>query len=74
MQGGIIKPGLHLKFPRPFKNNKYAITASDVADGSNIDWCIGFSNRSTTGCDVLVRNAGKYGGVVVGTYIAMGRI
>ena len=74
MQGGIIKPGLHLNFPRPFKNNKYAITGSDVADGSNIDWCIGFSNRSTTGCDVLVRNAGKYGGVVIGSYIAMGRI
>lgn len=73
MKGDIIAPGYHLVFPKPFTQAGYSIVGSDVGEGCNINWSVGFTNKTLTECDVIVRVGNKLGGVVLVAWIAIGK-
>ena len=73
MKGDTIAPGYHLVFPKPFTQAGYSIVGSDVGEGSNINWSVGFTNKTLTECDVIVRVGNKLGGIVLVAWIAIGK-
>ena len=70
---GQDHPGYHLTFPKPFTQEGYSIVGSDVGEAANINWSVGFTHKSLTSCDVLVRVGERMGGIVLVSWIAIGK-
>ena len=67
------KPLYHLTFPKPFTQEGYSIVGSDVGEVGNINWSVGFTHKSLTACDILVRVGERMGGIVLVSWIAIGK-